>query len=88
MPPPPALLHRYFFPQSPHAPCLLNIRYIDPLLGVFTGFLAYYLHETHPRTALSPDQRLTELIRWKWDKRQHERKEELRALDAVSENTK
>ncbi|KAJ3758440.1 hypothetical protein EV360DRAFT_43912, partial [Lentinula raphanica] len=39
---------------------------LDPLLGVFTGFLAYYLHENHPRTALPQEQRLTELIRWKW----------------------
>ncbi|KAJ3725869.1 hypothetical protein C8R42DRAFT_574867, partial [Lentinula raphanica] len=39
---------------------------LDPLLGVFTGFLAYYLHENHPRTALPQEQRLAELVRWKW----------------------
>ncbi|ESK94535.1 hypothetical protein Moror_8002 [Moniliophthora roreri MCA 2997] len=47
--PPPVLLHRV----------------IDPILGVFTGVLAYYLYETHPRTGLPQDQRLTELLKWK-----------------------
>ncbi|KAF9454556.1 hypothetical protein P691DRAFT_770451 [Macrolepiota fuliginosa MF-IS2] len=56
-------------------------RYLDPLLGVFTGILAYHLHETHPRTAPLPDQRLTELVRWKWDKYQRERREKLLALE-------
>ncbi|KAI9571345.1 hypothetical protein HD554DRAFT_2017191, partial [Boletus coccyginus] len=46
---------------------------IDPLLGVFTGCLAYYLYETNPRTALPPDQRLGALLQWKWAKRQRER---------------
>lgn len=67
--PPPALLHRY----------------VDPVLGVFTGVLAYYLHETHPRTALPPDQRLMELIRWKREKTQREREEKLRALDTAGQ---
>ncbi|KAF9075214.1 hypothetical protein BDP27DRAFT_1153416, partial [Rhodocollybia butyracea] len=41
-------------------------RSLDPVLGVFTGFLAYYLYETHPRTALPQDQRLLELVQWRW----------------------
>lgn len=45
---------------------------MDPLLGVFTGCLAYYLYETNPRTALPPDQRLGALLQWKWAKRQRE----------------
>ncbi|KAJ3869956.1 MAG: hypothetical protein NXY57DRAFT_901679, partial [Lentinula lateritia] len=48
-------------------------RGIDPVLGVFTGFLAYYLYETHPRTSLPQDQRLMELVRWKWSKWQEAR---------------
>ncbi|KAE9393028.1 hypothetical protein BT96DRAFT_999829 [Gymnopus androsaceus JB14] len=41
-------------------PALLS-RGLDPVLGTFTGFLAYYLYETHPRNALPQDQRLYEL---------------------------
>lgn len=59
-----------------------STRYIDPLLGIFTGILAYHLHETHPRTAPPPDQRLIELLRWKRDQIQHERREKLLALEA------
>ncbi|GLB34888.1 putative non-classical export protein 1 [Lyophyllum shimeji] len=61
-------------------PVLLS-RGLDPLLGIFTGFFAYYLHETHPRTALSPDERLSALLRWKWNKFQQSRREQLRALE-------
>ncbi|KAL0581538.1 hypothetical protein V5O48_000467 [Marasmius crinis-equi] len=46
-------------------PALLS-RGLDPVLGVFSGVLAYYLYETHPRTALPHDQTLRELIKWKW----------------------
>ncbi|KAJ8078903.1 hypothetical protein PM082_013187 [Marasmius tenuissimus] len=46
-------------------PALLS-RALDPFLGVFSGVLAYYLYETHPRTALPHDQTLRELIKWKW----------------------
>ncbi|KAI0054151.1 hypothetical protein FA95DRAFT_1530199 [Auriscalpium vulgare] len=49
------------------APVLLS-RTLDPLLGLFTGVLAYYLSETNPRTALEPEQRLVPLIQWKLDK--------------------
>ncbi|KAF8798083.1 hypothetical protein BYT27DRAFT_7151866 [Phlegmacium glaucopus] len=52
-------------------PYLLS-RGLDSFLGVFTGFLAYYLHENHPRTALRPEEKLSELLRWKYQqKRQH-----------------
>ncbi|KIK57738.1 hypothetical protein GYMLUDRAFT_228785, partial [Collybiopsis luxurians FD-317 M1] len=56
-------------------------RGLDPVLGVFTGFFAYYLHETHPRNPLPADQRLLELIRWKWSRWQTERQEKLNARD-------
>ncbi|KAH7889368.1 hypothetical protein F5I97DRAFT_1843775 [Phlebopus sp. FC_14] len=54
------------------SPVLLS-RGLDPVLGVFTGCLAYYLYETHPRTALPPEQRLAALIEWKWARWKHER---------------
>lgn len=54
---------------------LMFPRGLDPLLGVFTGFLAYYLHENHPRTALQPEEKLSELLRWKYNKYQQERRD-------------
>ncbi|EIM90095.1 uncharacterized protein STEHIDRAFT_153928 [Stereum hirsutum FP-91666 SS1] len=53
------------------APVLLS-RGLDPVLGVFTGVLAYYLYENNPRTAPPPDQKLESLVRWKMAKRQAE----------------
>ncbi|KAF5373875.1 hypothetical protein D9758_000630 [Tetrapyrgos nigripes] len=47
-------------------------RTLDPILGVFTGFLAYYMYETHPRNAIPPGETLLELTRWKLEKRQQE----------------
>lgn len=49
---------------------------LDPLLGVFTGVLAYRLYEGHPRTAPPPGQTLSELVQWKWNKRKAEREEQ------------
>ncbi|KAH8833632.1 hypothetical protein DL96DRAFT_1577791 [Flagelloscypha sp. PMI_526] len=46
-------------------------RGLDVGLGIFTGFLAYYLHENHPRTALPPQERLVPLLQWKWQKLQN-----------------
>src|SRR6266550_5601077 len=46
---------------------------LDTLLGVFSGVLAYYLNETHPRTARPPEQRLLPLLHWKWAKYQEQR---------------
>ncbi|KAK0463945.1 uncharacterized protein EV420DRAFT_1116329 [Desarmillaria tabescens] len=34
-------------------PPVLLSRGLDPLLGVFTGVLAYYLYETHPSNGIS-----------------------------------
>ncbi|THH26465.1 hypothetical protein EUX98_g7718 [Antrodiella citrinella] len=42
---------------------------LDPVLGVFTGVFAYYLYENNPRTAPPQEDRLVELLRWKWAKR-------------------
>ncbi|KAJ4487874.1 hypothetical protein J3R30DRAFT_3281256, partial [Lentinula aciculospora] len=56
-------------------------RGLDPVLGVFTGVLAYYLYETHPRTALPQKQRLLELVRWKWSRWQETRKMRLNAAE-------
>ncbi|KAF8163364.1 hypothetical protein B0H34DRAFT_795082 [Crassisporium funariophilum] len=64
-------------------PYLLS-RGMDPFLGLFTGVLAYYLHETHPRTALQEEERLTELLRWKYDKYQEQKRQDSLALDAAS----
>ncbi|KAF9519921.1 hypothetical protein BS47DRAFT_1336646 [Hydnum rufescens UP504] len=42
-------------------------RGLDPVLGVFTGVLAYYLYERNPRTAPPPGEKLHELARWKFE---------------------
>ena len=54
---------------------LIFSRGLDPFLGVFTGFLAYYLHENHPRTALQAEEKLAELLRWKYSKYQQKRQD-------------
>jgi len=59
------------------APVLLS-RALDPVLGIFTGVLAYYLYETNPRTAMPQDERLSELLKWKRAKWQNEREARLR----------
>lgn len=41
-------------------------RTLDPLLGLFTGLLAFHLHETNPRSAPPAGHTLRELIEWKW----------------------
>ena len=53
------------------------LRTLDPLLGVFTGALAYYLHEANPRSAPAPGESLSELTRWKLAKWRREREEKL-----------
>ncbi|KAN0123764.1 hypothetical protein V8E52_002254 [Russula decolorans] len=50
-------------------PALLS-RAFDPLLGIFTGALAFYLYEINPRTAPVPEQKLENLVRWKIEKYQ------------------
>ncbi|KAI0928425.1 hypothetical protein AcW1_005674 [Taiwanofungus camphoratus] len=54
------------------APVLLS-RALDPLLGIFTGMFAYGLYETNPRTAVPHQERLSELLKWKWEKWRSER---------------
>lgn len=61
------------------------IRGLDPLLGVFTGVLAYYLYETNPRTAPPPDQRLLPLVQWKLDQRKKAKAASLAQLEAQEE---
>ncbi|TRM62647.1 hypothetical protein BD626DRAFT_569793 [Schizophyllum amplum] len=63
------------------APPVLLSRSLDCTLGVFTGFFAWYLHETHPRTALPEDQRLLNLIKWKTEKNRLAREERNRKLE-------
>ncbi len=46
---------------------------LDPVLGVFTGVLAYHLYENNPRTAPPEGNRLFELIKWKRDKSRQEK---------------
>ena len=41
-------------------------RILDPLLGIFTGLLAYHLHENNPRSAPPSGHTLQELVRWQW----------------------
>ena len=41
-------------------------RTLDPLLGIFTGLLAYHLHENNPRSAPPSGHTLQELVRWQW----------------------
>ncbi|CDO68280.1 hypothetical protein BN946_scf184799.g7 [Trametes cinnabarina] len=57
-------------------PPLLS-RTLDPILGVFTGVLAYYLYETHPRTAMPDELRLKSLLRWKYTRWREERERKL-----------
>ncbi|WWC63815.1 uncharacterized protein I303_106420 [Kwoniella dejecticola CBS 10117] len=42
-------------------------RTLDPILGIFTGLLAFHLNETNPRSAPLPGHTLRELIAWKWN---------------------
>ncbi|KAI5900295.1 uncharacterized protein SCHCODRAFT_02695535 [Schizophyllum commune H4-8] len=63
------------------APPVLLSRSLDCALGVFTGFFAWYLHETHPRTALPEDQRLLNLVKWKLEKSRLAREERNRKLE-------
>ncbi|KIM49320.1 hypothetical protein M413DRAFT_60383 [Hebeloma cylindrosporum] len=56
-------------------------RGLDPYLGVFTGVLAFFLDEIHPRTARPEADRLVELLRWKYRRFQEKRRAEILALD-------
>ena len=39
---------------------------LDPILGTFTGLLAYCLSETNPRSNIQQGHTLQELIPWQW----------------------
>jgi Non-classical export protein 1 len=78
----PVLLSRYMHFQLTHFLSNGLCSGLDPLLGVFTGILAYYMYETNPRTAPPADQKLGELARWKLSKWKHERDERLARLEA------
>lgn len=56
---------------------MLCCRTLDSILGVFTGGLAYYLYESHPRTAMPEELKLKSLLRWKYAKWQKEREQKL-----------
>ncbi|BEI84303.1 hypothetical protein CcaverHIS002_0409070 [Cutaneotrichosporon cavernicola] len=60
-------------------------RTLDPLLGVFTGFLAYYLHETNPRTAPPPGHTLKDLVGWQVAENK-QRAEEASAANAAADS--
>ncbi|KAF9464771.1 hypothetical protein BDZ94DRAFT_1216083 [Collybia nuda] len=73
------------------APAVLLSRTLDPALGVFTGVFAFYLYETHPRTALPSEERLETLIRWKWSifqKNRATRLDKIGEVDRVSQPPK
>jgi hypothetical protein len=55
-------------------------RTFDPLLGIFTGFLAYYLQETNPRSNIAPEHTLRNLIPWQWAQYQAQRQASLQPL--------
>jgi len=55
---------------------------LDPLLGVFTGVLAFHLRQTNPRTAPPDDERLTSLLSWKYDMWREERRRKEEASEA------
>lgn len=57
-------------PRHPH-------RTLDPILGIFTGAFAFYLHEHNPRTAPPPEERLSTLVQWKLAQWRQEREAKL-----------
>ncbi|KAF8574016.1 hypothetical protein K439DRAFT_1642502 [Ramaria rubella] len=58
-------------------------RALDPILGIFTGVLAFYLSQTNPRTAPPHEQTLGELLRWKRDKWRRQEAEKTATADAA-----
>jgi len=55
-------------------------RALDPLLGVFTGVVAFTLHQNNPRTAPGGGEKLSELLWWKWTLM---RQEQLRSMEPL-----
>lgn len=64
-------------------PSVLLSRGLDPLLGVFTGVLAYYLYETHPKNNMASDERLMVLLEQKYARYRGERRKELQSLEDI-----
>jgi len=58
-------------------------RGLDPLLGVFTGVLAYYLYETHPKNNMASHERLMVLLEQKYARYRGERRKELQSIEDV-----
>lgn len=51
-------------------------RFLDPLLGVFTGVLAFQLRQNDVRYAPPEEERLSSLVRWKYNQwREHRAKQ-------------
>lgn len=71
----------HFIPRSSLDVFTSVRRSLDTFLGVFSGVLAFYMNETHPRTARPPEQRLLPLLRWKWAKYQGQRTKHLDSLE-------
>jgi hypothetical protein len=55
---------------------------IDPLLGVFTGVLAFQLRQNNPNTAPPNDEGLESLLKWKIAQWQEQKKRREMANDA------
>ncbi|KIJ49766.1 hypothetical protein M422DRAFT_777214 [Sphaerobolus stellatus SS14] len=73
-------------PQSPPNTATLQVSdpTFDPVLGIFTGGLAFYLNQINPRTtAPPPGETLPELLRWKRDKMLKEQEAKDEPIDAV-----
>ncbi|WVF65362.1 hypothetical protein IAT40_000089 [Kwoniella sp. CBS 6097] len=58
-------------------------RTLDPLLGIFTGILAFHLNETNPRSAPAEGHTLRELVSWKWSESRRLREIRDRQHDAL-----
>ncbi|KAG8916739.1 hypothetical protein FRC02_003619 [Tulasnella sp. 418] len=64
---------------------------LDPILGVFTGVVAFRLSETNPRTAPLEGETLGDLLRWRYGKWKASRarvEEQADAQDGWEEITK
>lgn len=57
-------------------------RFVDPLLGVFTGVLAFHLRQNDPKTAPPDDERLDSLLKWKYIQWKEKKRQREMAEDA------
>ncbi|CAE6475971.1 unnamed protein product [Rhizoctonia solani] len=58
-------------------------KYLDPILGIATGILAYQLHESNPRTAPPVGEDLRSLMRWKQNIARHEEQVEMEQWNEI-----